>query len=90
MTGPDLEQIALSIVERVESHLGDGSRSIFDPVRETTLRQTTEALRQVWNARGAADVARLDTLMKPDDGTGTIGSIVSFQLFEREIGSLDC
>lgn len=48
------------------------------------------ALRDMWNARGAADVAALNAYLRPEDeGTGTIGAIVSMDALEGTIRSVD-
>lgn len=54
-----------------------------------TAKAIAEQLRQVWNARGAVDIAKLAVLMVPDDGTGTVGSIVSKERLAAGIKALD-
>lgn len=53
---PDFDQIALKIVERVF-----GLAELDQPGLIIETRAVAEQLRFVWNARGAADVAKLDT-----------------------------
>ena len=54
---PDFDQMAEQLVASVESHVREPFIPIEDdPVRETVIRQIGEQLRQVWNARGAADL----------------------------------
>ena len=72
---PDFDQIAEACVQRVESHalVGDARRPIHvgpDPVRTMVVRQIVEQLRQVWNARGAADAEAVkDRLARHFDET---------------------
>lgn len=75
MTPPDFDQLARSIVDRVESHI----REPFipgedDPVRETVIKQIAAQLRQVWNARGAADITAVDT--KFGEVWATVGPMI--------------
>jgi hypothetical protein len=60
---PDFDAIAETCVRYVESHMLDvvGSVSSNDPVRGTVVRRIAEQLRQIWNARGAADIAILES-----------------------------
>ena len=58
---PDFEKVARRVVELMDGQL----RAPFipiddDQVAEGLARTIAEQLRLIWNARGAADIARLD------------------------------
>ena len=81
---PDFDAMALGIVDRVESHI----RPDFnlgahdeDPVRETVIRRIAEQFRQVWNARGAADIATVDASVYVD--------AVLARVLDQQLRSLD-
>jgi hypothetical protein len=85
---PDFEQIARRVVDAVDSHVHDSVIPIkSDPVRETVVRQVAEQLRQVWNARGAADIARLETELSSLMGVTAAGQYV--KNLDRALRTLD-
>jgi len=79
MTEPDFTQIAETVAALNFADRLDGSLDVF----------IAEALRLIWNARGAADIENQAPLWRPDDGTGNLGSILTQDRFERAIKALD-
>ena len=80
---PDFDQIAQRLARRVSGVMLPQAVAQLhvDIVRE---------LRLVWNARGAADIAKLAAyLSRQDEGTLLDGAIVSVDAFDRALRTLD-
>ena len=75
----DFEQLARDLVDAYDPE-AMADRSIALDI--------AEALRQVWNDRGAADI---DTFLAvpQDDGSGTVGPIITAAWVSRTIQALD-
>lgn len=77
---PDFDQIARGIVDEVDSHVRESFIPIADdPVREMVIRKIAAQLLELWNARGAADLATLDT-RSPEPPLTTAKEMVTYTL----------
>jgi hypothetical protein len=66
MTEPDFEQIAWAVKNTVDDH---------PSLSQQNMRLIADALRQVWNARGTADLAALANTMRGDPDISAMRAI---------------
>ena len=79
---PDFDQIAQRLAMSLPGAIGPP----FVRLRE----QIAQELRLAWNARGAADIVRLEAeLSTADESTATIGRPFSIKMLNRALRSLD-
>jgi aspartate aminotransferase-like enzyme len=76
---PNFEQVAARLLRLTIDN--------FDPRWNATMRECTEQLRQVWNARGAADIAKLDAELSMLIGATMAGPYV--KNLDRALRTLD-
>jgi len=93
MEPPDFDQIADTIARRVESHCSDldpERETDDDAVRATVVRAIAEQLRQVWNARGAADMKAIEACQGDAQAAARgSGRVIRQYSIDRAIESLD-
>jgi hypothetical protein len=81
---PDFDQIARRVLG---PWLEDSHNSVFDANMEVSIRQVAEQLRQVWNARGAADLTTIEAELSRLMGVTAAGPYLKH--LDRALRTLD-
>ena len=76
---PDFDQIAARLLRLVTDSM--------DPLWTTALAEIERGLVDIWNARGAADMVKVDTAMSSLLGAGK--AVPYIQTIERALRELD-
>jgi hypothetical protein len=76
---PDFDQIATRLLRLVTDSM--------DPLWQTAVAEVQRELVNVWNARGAADMVKLDTAMSSLLGAEKAGPYI--QTLDRALRTLD-
>jgi hypothetical protein len=85
---PGFEEIARGLVDRrFEDTTLALKPETYTPWRQALVRAVADELRQVWNARGAADLTKLETELMAVMGAKSSGPYV--KNLERALRSLD-
>lgn len=86
LTTPDFEFHAQCLLNTLQGKMV-GARLSLDELRTNLLNHITKELQLIWNARGAADIAKLDHELSTLMGSGAAGPYV--KNLDRALRGLD-
>lgn len=86
---PDFDQIARYLLDRIVDVLpGDTDQRVAAQRRDLFAPDVVEQLRQVWNARGLADIAKLEPILEEPPGAGP-PRVVTMKTLDHALRTLD-